>query len=428
MSRPSSLLTFFFLFTAILPRLFAQTPPVNPLLFVTQVPQARDFNIGAVFSNHLSDPASAPRGGDLWIRYPDGTFKNLTAAAGFGVSSAFQDSTGIAVRDPSVHWDGKKAIFSMLIGGANQRYQINSYGQWQLYEVTGLGTDETPVITRVPNQPAQYNNISPCYGTDDRIIFTTDRPHNGQAHLYPQRDEYEESATNTGLWSLDPVSGDLFLMQHMPSGSFTPIVDSFGRVIYTRWDHMLRDQQADNDRTTAAATGPNSTTYGTFNYSDESAAATTAFGVRDEVFPESRLAVGNVEGLAFNFFFPWMIQEDGHEEETINHIGRHELLNYISRTFNDDPNVDYFYNPGVSKNPTASSTAFRSRKTRRRPDATSPPRPRNSAPTPPAAFSPSTPPPRSIPRTPSFTGSATSPPFPPTPWSIPPATFAIPCH
>ncbi len=45
---------------------------------------------------------------------------------------------------------------------------------------------DTPVITRVPNQPAAYNNVSPTYGTDDRILFTSDRPRGGEAHLYPQ--------------------------------------------------------------------------------------------------------------------------------------------------------------------------------------------------------------------------------------------------
>lgn len=340
-------------FTATLTR-GAQAPAVtlpHPLLYVTQMPHTNDFSVSAVFGNHVSTPEAAPRGGDLWIRYPDGSTKNLTATAGFGVATGFQGTNGIAVRDPSVHWDGQKAIFSMLIGGASVRYQYPIAGVWQLYEVTGLGADETPVITRVPNQPAQYNNVSPCYGTDDRIIFTTDRIHNGQAHLYPQRDEYEESPTNTGLWSLDPATGDLFILQHMPSGSFTPIVDSFGRVLYTRWDHLIRDQQADNDRETALADGPNSTTYGTFNYSSESPNATFVFGDRSEVFPESRQTEGNVEGLAFNFFFPWMIHEDGQEEETLNHIGRHEFLNYFARSFTDDPNVDYFFAPGVGANP-----------------------------------------------------------------------------
>ena len=33
-----------------------------------------------------------------------------------------------------------------------------------------------------------------------------------------------------------------------PSGSFTPTIDSFGRVIFTRWDHLENDQQEeDND-------------------------------------------------------------------------------------------------------------------------------------------------------------------------------------
>jgi len=54
-----------------------------------------------------------------------------------------------------------------------------------------------PVITKVPNQPTNFNNIAPIYGSDDRIIFTSDRPRNGERQLYPQLDEYEELATVT---------------------------------------------------------------------------------------------------------------------------------------------------------------------------------------------------------------------------------------
>jgi len=71
----------------------------NPILFVTQMPIAADFaTIGAVFANHHADMQSVGRGGDLWIRYPDGTLKNLTAAAGYG-SSGLQGANAIAVRD-----------------------------------------------------------------------------------------------------------------------------------------------------------------------------------------------------------------------------------------------------------------------------------------------------------------------------------------
>ena len=319
----------------------------NPILFVTQIPIRRDFTtIGAVFGNHKAGMQDVGRGGDLWIRYGDGTLKNLTQTAGYGSTGVdgFQDHNAIAVRDPSVYWDGTKALFSMVIGAPEKRYQTQTY-YWQIYEVSGLGKNETPVVTKVPNQPVNFNNISPIYGTDDRIIFTTDRPRNGAAHLYPQLDEYEEAPTVSGLWSLDPVTGNLFMMNHAPSGDFTPIVDSFGRVIFTQWDHLQRDQQADADKF-------NGGDYGTFNWSDESANA-IALNDRTEIFPEPRAAEEsagtNLSPHTFNQFLPWQINEDGTEPETINHIGRQELSHYISNTFTDDPNVVY-NNPAPSLN------------------------------------------------------------------------------
>jgi hypothetical protein len=217
------------------------------MLFVTQVPVSRDFTaITATFGNHNPSMQQAPRGGDLWIRYPDGTLKNLTKTARFGMEGLQLDQA-IAVRDPSVHWDSQKAIFSMTIGAPTQQFQGKDF-VWQLYEITGLGQNQQPVITKVPNQPSDYNNVSPLYGTDDRIIFTSDRPRSGERHLHPQHDEYESTAVVSGLWSLNPTNSDLFLMNHAPSGNFTPIVDSFGRVVFTQWDHLKRDQQADADK------------------------------------------------------------------------------------------------------------------------------------------------------------------------------------
>jgi hypothetical protein len=303
----------------------------HPILFVTQIPKADDFTtITSTFGNHSGQIDSVPRGGDLWIRYPDGTLKNLTRAAGYGMEG-MQGANAIAVREPSVHWSGTKALFSMVIG-APQQYQWNPY-RWQIYEITGLGKNDTPAIRKIEHQPADYNNISPIYGTDDRILFTTDRPRNGAAHLYPQLDEYEEAATVTGLWRLHESTGELRILNHSPSGVFTPTVDSFGRVIFTRWDHLQRDQQADAD-----VEGDD---YGTFDYADESENA-ARLNQRVEVFPEPRssrvdlLAGTNLEGININHFFPWEINEDGTSEETLNHIGRHELHGYFNRSMNDD--------------------------------------------------------------------------------------------
>jgi hypothetical protein len=304
----------------------------NPILFVTQVPVPGDFTtVVSTFGNQLATMESAPRGGDLWIRYPDGATKNLTRAAGFG-GSGMQGPASIAVREPSVHWSGTKALFSMVIGAPPQQYLWQDYS-WQIYEITGLGASDTPVIRKIANQPAGYNNVSPFYGTDDRVLFTSDRPRGGERHLYPQLDEYEETPTVTGLWSLDTASGDLHLLNHTPSGLFSPSIDSFGRVIFTRWDHLQRDQQADTD-------AMNGGTYGTFDYADESANAARS-AQRVEVFPEPRssrtdlLAGTNLQGISINHFFPWEINEDGTSEETLNHVGRHELHNYFDRSMND---------------------------------------------------------------------------------------------
>lgn len=334
----------------------AQTLP-NPIMFCTQVPQPYGFGTAfETFGNHQASTYAAPRGGDLYIRYTDGSLKNLTQAAGYG-QTGMQGANAIAVRDPSVHWSGTKAVFSMAIGSATQRYQVQNY-TWKVYEITGLGKTDTPVITLVPNQPIGYNNIQPIYGTDDRIIFTSDMPRGGLAHLYPQHDEYESSPTVSGIWKIDPnacsITSGLEMLTHSPSGDFTPSIDQAGRLIFTRWDHLQRDQQADADVYNILNNTGNYL-YGTFNYADETANAAKSGILPDaEIFPEPRngrtdlFALpewANTNPQTFNIFNPWMMNEDGSEMEMLNHVGRHEMGNYILNNFTNDPNLTDFYTP-----------------------------------------------------------------------------------
>src|SRR5579872_3981148 len=196
----------FFLLCLMAP-VIAWAGPTNAILFATQVRIPADFTtIASTFGNQRTTVDSCGRGGDLYIRYPDGTLKNLTRAGGYGQWGQ-QYPNGIAVRQPCVHWSGTKAVFSMVVGGiAAQKSYSAPAVYWQLYEITNfLDPKAAPVITRVPHQPTNYNNLSPIYGTDDQIIFTSDQPRNGAAWLYPQLDEYEEQPTVTGLWSLQPT-------------------------------------------------------------------------------------------------------------------------------------------------------------------------------------------------------------------------------
>jgi hypothetical protein len=56
-------------------------------------------------------------------------------------------------------------------------------------------------------------------------------------------------------------------------------------------------------------------------------------------------------GIAFNLFQPWAMNQDGTDEETLNHTGRHELAGYVDRAFHDDPNLVDF----VSVNPNSAN-------------------------------------------------------------------------
>ncbi len=315
----------------------AVSPPLpNSVLFVSQVPMPGDdvarATITSSFANHLPTTAAAPRGGDLMLMSPTGVLRNLTLEAGYGSTGAngFQDANAIAVRDPAVHWSGGKAVFSMAIGAPAQPNGIET-AQWQLYEVSGLGSGQTASIVKVANQPP-FNNIQPNYLSDGSLVFVSDRPRNGAAQLYPINDEYRGQPANSGLWRLDPASGDLRLLEHTPSGSFTPIVDSFGRIAFVRWDHLVQDINH---------TSP-TPMFGVFDYASEAANAATQTAV--ELFPEPITAVpnSNVNSFEINQFFPWTINQDGSREETVNHIGRHELRLGLPRTFTNDASLINF--------------------------------------------------------------------------------------
>lgn len=341
---------------------------VNPVLFVTQTPAPVDFTARlSSFGNHTTSSLQSPRGGDLWIRYPDGSLRNLTKEAGFGQEGLQEGANAIAVRDPAVHWDAQRAVFSMLVG-APVGFAVTKY-YWQLYEVTGLGLGETARITRVANQSTEYNNIMPVYGSDDRIIYVSDRPFNGAAHLYPQLDEYESAPTNTGLWSLDPVSGDLKLLDHSPSGNFSPTVDSFGRVVFMRWDHLKQDQQAGIERAereVAGACGTGHYFYGSIEYATEAAGSAVLPGLPSEVFPEAfqqwrfnadctvqtlqSTKYGGLSVFDKNDFTLWMINQDGTDGETLNHVGSQELNAYLPANFVTDPALNYQAQPGLTAN------------------------------------------------------------------------------
>ncbi len=361
--------------------------PANPILFVTQVPIPEEVNtrdvtqsfmsIASPFSNHLADTLHAGRGGSLFVRFANAQVVDLLTVADWSaIPGGKPAADATAVRNPAVNWTATKAIFSMTTGKPSGPADATLY-LFQLYEITlptqaQLAANVKPVLTKVANQPA-YNNVFPAYAQGGKIVFASDRPYNGQAHL-TQREEYLSLPTVSGMWVLDPTdAATLKLLHHAPSGAFYPFVDSAGRVIFTNWDHLSRDTQAVTDSRLADAslgeTFPH-TTNGSGNFADETAAAAftqvTAMTANTwDTFPEPRnfdrktLAdfYPGVNGNAFNLFMPWMVSIDGTGGELLNHVGRHEVGTGFTRSFNTDANLSDF-NPANAPSATNGNYAI----------------------------------------------------------------------
>ena len=341
----------------------------NPILFSLVVPPLTGNSFGhqlETFSNHLTDmQVEAPRGGDLCMLDTTGNLRYLTKEAGYGVASGqIQAANAIAVRQPYVHWSGTKALFSMVVGGPSSAYdQSYRENRWQIYEISNLNavvTGATPVITKVANQPA-YNNISPIYGSDDQIIYTSDAPLFGMTHTYPQLDEYESSPINTGIFKLNPATGEVIHLTHSPSGDFDLHLAKDGRIISTRWEHLKRDQQANSYRS-GDQWQPRPVNYFSeaVNAAIINAPATKngkpyadADGTPYDIFPEAFENI--INGVVtepnkdpneplhdFNEFLPWEISENGEGHQTVNHVGRHEFGGAFQPGSKlDDPNLVY---------------------------------------------------------------------------------------
>ena len=237
-----------------------------------------------------------------------------------------QGANAIAVRGRAVHWSSNKAVFSMVVVPRSASTGPTT-PSGSCAEVTGL----------VWRDRADHQGPPPAHRLQQHLAGLRQRrpdpvhlrpPAQRPGHLYPQLDEYENTETVTGIFSLDPSSGELQVLNHSPSGAFSPTIDSHGRVVFTRWDHLQRDQQ-------------NYSAFRPVTYANEASNA-PRLANNDESFPEPRErsstdAYGQVNGFTYNLFTPWQMNQDGTDELTLNHIGRHELsFNYLPRTFTGD--------------------------------------------------------------------------------------------
>ena len=134
-----------------------------------------------------------------------------------------------AVRDPKLHYDGKKIVFARCTGAPDD---LRSPGKhpletaYHLYEINDDGSGLKQLTD------GHYHDVEPCYLPDGGIVFCSSRCKRVVGCI-----------TNVETLILYRCDADGKNIRPLPSSPFlenSPSVLADGRVIFTRWEYLDR--------------------------------------------------------------------------------------------------------------------------------------------------------------------------------------------
>lgn len=153
---------------------------------------------------------------DYWIHGSDGgALRKLNIRTG-ELTTLVDDPRG-AVRDPQVHYDAKKVLFSYRKGGTHH---------YNLYEIGVDGSN----LRQVTSGP--WDDIEPTYLNDGGIIFCSSRCKRYIGCWLAQ---------SAILFRCNSDGDDIRMLSSGPFTENTPAVLPDGRILYTRWEYVNRD-------------------------------------------------------------------------------------------------------------------------------------------------------------------------------------------
>ena len=135
-----------------------------------------------------------------------------------GTVTVLYDAQGGSVRDPQVHYDGGKILFSLRLPDTDH---------YHLYEIDTDGGNLRQVTS------GQYSDFEPTYLPDDSIIFVSTRCKRW-VNCWKTQVATLFRCDADGA-NIRPVSGNT---EH----DNTPWVLPDGRILYTRWEYVDRSQ------------------------------------------------------------------------------------------------------------------------------------------------------------------------------------------
>jgi hypothetical protein len=147
---------------------------------------------------------------------PGGKLCRLDLESG-EMTTLLEDAEG-GVRDPVVHHDGHKILFS---------YREGQSPYYHLYEISADGTD----LRQLTDGP--YDDIEACYLPDGRIVFVSSRCERWVNCWLTQV---------AVLHSCDADGSDIRAISANIEHDNTPWVLPDGRILYQRWEYVDRSQ------------------------------------------------------------------------------------------------------------------------------------------------------------------------------------------
>jgi hypothetical protein len=182
-------------------------------------------------------------GADLYMRdraSPSAPEINITAA----------ETTGLGdIRDVDINFDGSKVVFAMrakFIEGADEEDQPT----WNIWEYDA----KAKVLRRLmasDTTAEEGHDIMPHYLPDGRVVFSSTRQQQAKAiqldenkPQYAGQDE-DDNEPAFVLHVMDADGGNIHQISFNQSHDLDPSVMNDGRILYTRWEHAIDDDQMD---------------------------------------------------------------------------------------------------------------------------------------------------------------------------------------
>lgn len=148
------------------------------------------------------------------------------------VNGSFKGSNlaGGGFLSPDLSSDGKKIVFAWT--------SMNSKC-YHIFKVNIDGTELTQLTdgAESPNnflQNSNHNDFDPCWLPNGRIAFISDRRGGyGRCHT--------KSKPTFTLHSMKDDGSDIICLSYHETNEWNPSVDNNGKIVYTRWDYVDRD-------------------------------------------------------------------------------------------------------------------------------------------------------------------------------------------